>query len=319
MLSTVIVALYNGERFIKEQLDSIKNQTIEADEVIIADDGSKDQSIEIVKRYIQDNNLSKWRLVVNEVNKGWAKNFISNASVAKGKYIFFSDQDDMWAQNKIEVMIDTMEKNKNINLLCGDNDFICYDGYNQSFDAKDFSRMKNDGSLEKVVRERCNIHLKRPGCAMCIRKEFFDSILPYWVEKWGHDDFCWKYAVLSDSCYYIHRFLITRRRHSSNTARNEGKRIHRNIQGRINQLEDMRDQYKSLERYIEEHKINREIEEYINHNLEAINLRIRFITTKNPLIWLRLFAFFGDTYPRKKGLYLDFGLVYLGEKICQKF
>lgn len=73
MLSTVIVALYNGERFIKEQLDSIKNQTIEADEVIIADDGSKDQSIEIVKRYIQDNNLSKWRLVVNEVNKGWAK------------------------------------------------------------------------------------------------------------------------------------------------------------------------------------------------------------------------------------------------------
>ena len=158
MLSTVIVALYNGERFIKEQLDSIKNQTIEADEVIIADDGSKDQSIEIVKRYIQDNNLSKWRLVVNEVNKGWAKNFISNASVAKGKYIFFSDQDDMWAQNKIEVMIDTMEKNKNINLLCGDNDFICYDGYDQSFDAKDFSRMKNDGSLEKVVRERSNIN-----------------------------------------------------------------------------------------------------------------------------------------------------------------
>lgn len=319
MTVTVIVALYNGERFIIEQLESIKNQERKPDEVIIADDGSKDDGPRLVKEFIDANNLTNWRLIINKTNKGWQKNFISNASVASGDYIFFSDQDDLWRKDKIRLMISTMEANPMINLLCGDNDFICYDGYEESFDAKDASRMRNDGSLEKVEYTNENYHIQRPGCSMCIRKSFFKSIEPLWKEKWGHDDFCWKFALLSDSCYYLHSLLITRRRHATNTARNEGKREHRNIDGRLKQLHETEEQYNSLVEYAEIHVQNEEVKRFIKHNSDAINIRIMFLETKNPLLWMKLATKYRDTYPRWKGLFLDFCIVYLGERICQKF
>lgn len=319
MSSTVIVALYNGERFIIEQLESIKNQTVTADEVIIADDGSQDNGPRLVKEFIDINGLNNWKLVINKENKGWQKNFISNASTATSDYIFFSDQDDLWKNNKIALMMDVMDKNPAINLLCSDNDFICYDGYDESFDSKDFSRMKDDGSLEKVGYTKENFHIQRPGCSMCLKRKFFNSIENYWREKWGHDDFCWKYAVLSDSCYIFHKILLTRRRHLNNTARNEGKREHRNICGRLKQLQQTEEQFQTLIQYINTNNVENDSRDFIRHNIEAVGIRIRFLTSKNPMLWLELAFKYCDTYPRVKGLFLDFCMVYLGEKICQKF
>ncbi|WP_240143875.1 glycosyltransferase [Liquorilactobacillus mali] len=73
---SVVVATYNGEKFITEQLNSIKNQNCQPDEVIIRDDRSSDATAEIVRKYIKENNLINWDFEINSENKGYKKIFM---------------------------------------------------------------------------------------------------------------------------------------------------------------------------------------------------------------------------------------------------
>ena len=77
MLKTsVVIATYNGEKFIEEQLDSILNQSYIPDEIIIFDDGSSDNTVNVINDYINKKNIGNiCKLVKNEINKGYAKNF----------------------------------------------------------------------------------------------------------------------------------------------------------------------------------------------------------------------------------------------------
>lgn len=103
---SVVVATYNGERFIEEQLDSILHQTYPPFEVIVKDDGSTDHTVSIVKDYAH-----KWpnvRLVQNEQNLGITKNFISGFFLAQGDYIAYSDQDDIWHPQKLELLLEAI-------------------------------------------------------------------------------------------------------------------------------------------------------------------------------------------------------------------
>lgn len=80
MKTSVVIATYNGIKFIEEQLNSILAQSVQPDEVIIIDDGSKVNTEEVVKRYINEHRLNgRWHLHVNEKNKGYARNFLDGA------------------------------------------------------------------------------------------------------------------------------------------------------------------------------------------------------------------------------------------------
>ena len=92
---SVLMATYNGSQFIIEQLDSIKNQTFQPDEVIICDDCSTDDTVSIVSNYISNNGLDNWKLYVNEQNLGHYKTFLKLSQLATNEYVFFSDQDDI--------------------------------------------------------------------------------------------------------------------------------------------------------------------------------------------------------------------------------
>lgn len=69
----VVVITYNGQKYIKEQLDSILNQTLAPDKVLIFDDKSNDDTVDIIKKYISNNNL-KCELHINSKNVAWCKN-----------------------------------------------------------------------------------------------------------------------------------------------------------------------------------------------------------------------------------------------------
>ena len=118
-MNSVIVTTYNGKKYIKQQLVSILNQTLQPDEVLIYDDNSTDNTVDIIKSFISDNNLNNWKLTVRENNVGWRRNFIDASEKASGKYIFFCDQDDVWMTRKLEIMSEIMENNKNILVLAG--------------------------------------------------------------------------------------------------------------------------------------------------------------------------------------------------------
>ena len=89
----VLIATYNGEKFIKEQLDSIINQTVRVDEIIISDDGSTDGTLEIVLEYINKYDKIGIKLVNNTVQHGVAYNFENAFRNSTADFLFFCDQD----------------------------------------------------------------------------------------------------------------------------------------------------------------------------------------------------------------------------------
>ena len=76
--TSVVMATYNGEKNILEQLDSLLSQTKKINEVLICDDCSTDNTVDIISSFIEKNNLSStWHLKINEKNLGWRKKFLS--------------------------------------------------------------------------------------------------------------------------------------------------------------------------------------------------------------------------------------------------
>jgi len=99
---SIVLCTYNGEKYLTEQLDSLRAQTLPPDEVLICDDASTDGSAALAARYIRAHGLARWRLSVNEANKGYRRNFRDTAASARGDWIAFCDQDDVWLPDKLE-------------------------------------------------------------------------------------------------------------------------------------------------------------------------------------------------------------------------
>ena len=101
-LVSIAMATYNGEKFLREQLDSIYNQTYKNIEVVVCDDCPTDGTAQILEEYKQKYGLKYY---INERNLGHAQNFGKAASLCGGEYIAFSDQDDIWLPKKIETLV----------------------------------------------------------------------------------------------------------------------------------------------------------------------------------------------------------------------
>lgn len=117
----IILAAYNGEKYIKEQIDSILSQKDVSLEILIFDDASKDLTIDVVKKFSNDNRI---KLIINPIGTGSAANNffhaiqeISNKTFEKYDYISLSDQDDIWLSNKLKVATECLQKN-NASLYC---------------------------------------------------------------------------------------------------------------------------------------------------------------------------------------------------------
>ena len=109
MKISVAMATYNGAQYIEEQLESIRIQTMPVDEVRICDDGSSDDTVEVICHYIREHGLeSSWSVEVNRENLGYASNFMKAVGLTNGDYVFFCDQDDIWIADRAERMIGLM-------------------------------------------------------------------------------------------------------------------------------------------------------------------------------------------------------------------
>lgn len=102
---SVCMATYNGERYLREQVDSILTQIGEEDEIIVSDDGSTDHTIEILRAY----NDERIKIFNNNNRKGVVGNFENALRRAKGEYIFLADQDDVWINGKVEKCVAVLQ------------------------------------------------------------------------------------------------------------------------------------------------------------------------------------------------------------------
>ncbi len=106
---SIITPSYNSFNFIGETINSVIAQTYENWEMIIVDDCSKDNSVELIREYVKKD--SRIKLIQNEVNKGAAETRNEALKVAKGRFIAFLDSDDLWLPSKLEIQLEFMQEN----------------------------------------------------------------------------------------------------------------------------------------------------------------------------------------------------------------
>lgn len=100
---SVVMTTYNGENYLKEQLDSIFSQTFEDFQLILSDDCSTDKTLDIIKHYQKKH--KNIVLSINEKPLGSVANFEKGMQIANTQYIALSDQDDIWEKNKLQLQI----------------------------------------------------------------------------------------------------------------------------------------------------------------------------------------------------------------------
>lgn len=113
---SVALCTYNGEHFIKEQLESIVNQTMPVNEIVVCDDGSTDSTIQIIKSIATQHKNIEFKIIINDNNIGVKRNFEKALIFCKGDIKFLSDQDDIWMPNKVQTVVDyfKIKKDKDV-------------------------------------------------------------------------------------------------------------------------------------------------------------------------------------------------------------
>lgn len=229
MTITIVLSTFNGSKYIVELLESIRNQTIAADEVLISDDGSSDNTAEIIKNYIEQHSLDKWNFQINEHNRGWCNNFKSLIFKAKGDLIFPCDQDDIWELDKLEQMKNCCMNNPKIKLLCCDYDIIYMDKA-VKFPSTKISKVSNSGDLEHIINSRAILAVDRPGCTYCISKSLLPIMKKFDFEDYPHDALAWRSAATEGSLYILHSRLIKFRRHGLNASDQQARSVSSRIE-----------------------------------------------------------------------------------------
>lgn len=105
---SIVLATYNGEKWIRAQLESVLAQTITPREIIVSDDVSEDGTLAIVEE-LQRTTAIPIRIVRKETRGGWRENFMGAVALATGEFVAFCDQDDVWRSDKLERVIATID------------------------------------------------------------------------------------------------------------------------------------------------------------------------------------------------------------------
>ena len=279
MKISVVMATYNGEKYITEQLDTIRKQTRKIDELIICDDRSKDNTVSVVKAYIAEYNLGdKWSIYLNEKNLGYANNFHKATLMATGELIFFSDQDDLWREDKIEIMSAIMEEKGDCQVLCSDY-LPYYDGMEETNASKKaLKKMPDTGKLEKVSLSNRSIYIGAIGCCMCVRKDFYHNISSYWFDNWAQDDRMWRLSQCVDGCYVLHSRLIKHRLHTNNTS-TYGK--YHTIEKRVQLFNNMQNANKVMRKMITDNGSNKKKKSILDKHILMMAHRIEMLKKRN--------------------------------------
>ena len=247
--TSIVMAAYNGERYIAEQLESIRKQTRRPDEVLIFDDGSTDHTPEIVREFIKTNHLEDtWSYVINETNKGCIPNFVEGALSASGDVIFYSDQDDIWDEKKVELMASGFEQHPDMLACCCLRTYFNNDGKDVTspFDFTRRVRVKTEGfqkvSLNEVVK-----YNQSAGLCLAFRKELITETGDF-ILKNGltHDLPIGTVAAIHDGYYVLNQKLVKYRQHDNNlsspniTVRDRLSDFDAQVVGREQRLRQMR-------------------------------------------------------------------------------
>ena len=237
---SVAMATYNGEKYIIEQLDSIRNQSLTPDEVVICDDRSTDHTVSLIETYIDKYSLNGWQIHVNEQNLGYINNFWKAILLTRGDYIFLSDQDDVWMNNKIEMMVGIMKKNDAL-MLHTEVDVIDNE---HNIIRKSMNKLPE--GLQKVNYREYLRKSHYCGMSSAMSGKIRKLMLPLATSSFPTHDWCLGFLASSNYGFYTFGTVFSlRRSHGNNAALNLDAVQRQGIPQRIQTIEQYQALYNS--------------------------------------------------------------------------
>jgi glycosyltransferase involved in cell wall biosynthesis len=208
MRISVCMAAYNGARYIEEQIGSILPQLGFSDELIIVDDASQDDTVQIVLSLHDDRII----LLRNEQNRGVVKTFERALMYASGDLIFLSDQDDVWRSDKVEMFKHFFAGKPMMTLAVSDARVVDQAGREISASWITGKAGFQPGIISNLVK---NHYL---GCAMVFRRIVLKYCLPFPPRAPMHDMWIGLTNQLFGETCFLNEVLVSYRRHGENTT-----------------------------------------------------------------------------------------------------
>ena len=284
MKISIITASYNYEKYIKETIESVLNQTYTNWEMIIVDDGSKDNSVEIIKEFCQKDDRIKLFQHDNGINKGLAETLKLGISKAQSDWIVFLESDDTITKEYLEEKIKVIENNEDTDLifndinLFGDEEKI--KNFENGYFIKQKKQLKKIGHKQKIIKlfkNKKNENFIPTFSVVMVRKKIIENLNFDSPNKPALDFFLWIQIAKDYNYYYIDKKLTNWRMHKNSY-------ISHNVDNK-----DLKNFIKIRNKYI-----HRKSYKLLNFKIEMNNLRRKIIqihTRKNEIIILQKFQF----------------------------
>ena len=212
---SIAMCTYNGEKYLAQQLESIANQSLKPDELVICDDGSSDSTIAIINDFRNRLDLDI-NLFINRSNLGSTQNFQKAIGLCKYEIIALSDQDDVWEPHKLTTIINKFRGSQDIGMVFSNASLV--DDNLLSINGDLWTRVGfNKKKQNKILAGNAfNVFLNGDtvtGATMAFRSSYIKNILPI-GENWVHDGWIAILLSLNSSIKFTPLSLIQYRQHT---------------------------------------------------------------------------------------------------------
>ncbi|MDB5883922.1 MAG: hypothetical protein JWR74_93 [Polaromonas sp.] len=203
---SIALATFNGAEYLQEQLESILNQSCQPDELIACDDGSTDKTLKILEAFSASSRFDV-KVVRNEEQLGYARNFEKAISLCSGNVIFLCDQDDTWHDTKIEKIIREFKSRPTAWIIVNDAELTDA--------ALTRTGLTVAGQLTSSGLRSEQLLL---GCCIAFRSELKPLVFPIPYELHGHDGWINTLGNALGCRHFFPEVLQLYRRHGKNTS-----------------------------------------------------------------------------------------------------
>lgn len=271
---SIAMAVYNGSMYLKEQLDSIERQTIKPDEIVIVDDSSSDPSDDIIASFIEHSNIAV-KYIKHEINKGYGMTFFDAIMMTSGDVIFLSDQDDIWAENKIERTLDFIKTNKNIKCISSRNIYINSAGEVIGREKRKYNLLYNVPIDSLLTQTEL-----RPGMSLAFTRDVLLKLQKINLSMFNQHDRLIELIACDNNGFFIAEEYLTKYRlHGKNTSG-----LNRGIRARIglnDRAKKSLNEMAYLENILKLQIINSSNEDEVKSQIEFYRNRAKLLSNRS--------------------------------------
>ncbi|OWP79421.1 glycosyl transferase [Flavobacterium oreochromis] len=317
MKISVALCTYNGEKYLKEQILSILNQTKKVDEIIICDDISSDNTFSIINNFAKEN-PNIFKIYKNENNLKSVKNFEKAINLCNGDIIFLSDQDDIWCNNKVEDYIKYFIEHPEINVIASNGFYIDENSKKHEmysiWDVPKFLKEKKiDFNYHQLTILGRNI---ATGASMAFRRIIIEDILPFpTIDNFHHDEWIAMITSSKNQFSFLDKQYFYYRIHNNQQVGGVFYKKNKSEKQKLLDIFNFESPINSFNIY--KKRIRKLISNYkLNSELEKTNLKLSSLFKSNKEIIIKQYQ--RNKRQMKKKHPIKFFLLSISDKILNK-